>query len=113
MLRIDDIQVEVGNQLVPLIISEGAGLTAKVKLLRKRFAKEYGFFLPKIRIKDNAYLSPKGYEIAVQGVVVGKGELWPNYMLAIDSAGKHPPIQGAVTEERRGGKEGASTVNSR
>ncbi|WP_119461153.1 flagellar biosynthesis protein FlhA [Rhodospirillaceae bacterium SYSU D60014] len=99
MLRIDDIQVEVGNQLVPLIISEGAGLTAKVKLLRKRFAKEYGFFLPKIRIKDNAYLPPKGYEIAVQGVVVGKGEIWPNYMLAIDSAGKTPRIQGEETRE--------------
>lgn len=99
MLRIDDVQVEVGNQLVPLIISESAGLTAKVKLLRKRFAREYGFYLPKIRIKDNAYLPPKGYEIAVQGVVVGKGEIWPNHMLAIDPTGKMPEIQGEETRE--------------
>ena len=98
-LRIEEIQVDVGNQLVPLVVSETAGLMAKVKLLRRRFAKEYGFFLPKIRVKDNAYLPPKGYEIAVQGVVVGRGEIWPNSMLAIDASGKMPHIPGEETKE--------------
>src|SRR5690606_24890736 len=79
LLRIEDIQLEVGSQLVPLIVGENTGLTAKVGLLCRRFAKQYGFFLPKIRVKDSGFLPPKGYEISVQGVVVGRGEIWPKY----------------------------------
>ncbi len=99
LLRIEDIQLEVGSQLVPLIVGENTGLTAKVGLLRRRFAKQYGFFLPKIRVKDSGFLPPKGYEISVQGVVVGRGEIWPKYLLAIDPTGKAQPIEGHETRE--------------
>lgn len=99
LLRVEDIQLEVGSQLVPLIIGENTGLTAKVGLLRRRFAKQYGFYLPKIRVKDNGFLAPKAYEISIQSVVAGKGEIWPRYMLAIDPGGKAPPIDGQETRE--------------
>ncbi len=99
LLRIEDIQLEVGSQLVPLIVGENTGLTAKVSLLRRRFAKQYGFYLPKIRVKDSGFLEPKAYEISVQGVIVGKGEVWPKYMLAIDPSGSAEPIEGQETRE--------------
>lgn len=99
LLRVEDVQLEVGSQLVPLIVSESTGLTAKVSLLRRRFAKQYGFYLPKIRVKDSGFLPPKAYEISVQGVIVGRGEIWPKYMLAIDPTGTAEPIDGHETRE--------------
>ncbi|PWC42585.1 flagellar biosynthesis protein FlhA [Azospirillum sp. TSO22-1] len=100
MLRVDDVKVEVGNHLVPLILNKDGPLTGKVKTLRKRFAKEFGFILPSVRIKDSSFLPPKGYVISIMGVEVANGEVRPKHLMAIDpSGGEAPDIQGETTRE--------------
>ncbi|MCW2239857.1 flagellar biosynthesis protein FlhA [Azospirillum canadense] len=100
MLKVDEVKVEVGNHLVPLILNKNGPLTGKVKTLRKRFAKEFGFILPSVRIKDSSFLPPKGYVISVMGVEVASGEVRPKQMLAIDpTGGAAPDLPGEATRE--------------
>jgi len=100
MLRVDEIKVEVGNSLVPMILNRDGPLTSKVKALRKRFAKEYGFVLPSVRFRDSAFLPPRGYVIGVMGVEAASGEVRPRNLLAIDPAGGDTPdIPGEATKE--------------
>jgi flagellar biosynthesis protein FlhA len=100
MLRIDEVRVEVGSHLVPLILDRNGPLTGKVKTLRKRFAREFGFILPAVRIKDSSYLPPKGYVVAIMGVEVARGEVRPKHLMAIDpTGGSAEDIAGEVTRE--------------
>jgi flagellar biosynthesis protein FlhA len=100
MLKVDEVRVEVGNHLVPLILDKNGLLTGKVKTLRKRFAREFGFILPAVRIKDSSYLPPKGYSISIMGIETAKGEVKPKHLMAIDpSGGGAEEISGEATRE--------------
>ncbi|MFM2043084.1 MAG: flagellar biosynthesis protein FlhA [Pseudomonadota bacterium] len=99
MLRVDDIRVEIGSGLVSLILDPGTGLSAKVRRLRKRFATEYGFLLPSVRLRDSATVALNGYEVSIQGVVVAKGEVQLRKMLAIDPRNQGIDVPGTDTRE--------------
>ncbi|WP_029011644.1 flagellar biosynthesis protein FlhA [Niveispirillum irakense] len=99
MLRVDDIRVELGGGLVSLILDPAIGLSAKVRRLRKRFATEFGFLLPSVRLRDSATVQMNSYEISIQGVVVAKGDVQVRKMLAIDPRSEGIDIPGTDTRE--------------
>ncbi|WP_114395298.1 flagellar biosynthesis protein FlhA [Oleisolibacter albus] len=99
MLRVDDIRVELGNGLVSMIIDPATGLSAKVRRLRKRFATDYGFLLPSVRLRDSASVSLNAYEISIQGVLIAKGEVQVRKMLAIDPRNEGIDVPGSDTRE--------------
>jgi flagellar biosynthesis protein FlhA len=55
--------------------------------------------LPPIRIRDNMQLGPTAYLIKIKGVDVAKGEIMPNYYLAMDPGIVTEPIEGIPTTE--------------
>jgi flagellar biosynthesis protein FlhA len=83
ILKIDDIRLELGGGLVPLISSMDAVLPGKVRKLRELFAKDYGFILPSVRIKDEASLASNSYSINIQGTEVARGDIRPTSMMVI------------------------------
>jgi flagellar biosynthesis protein FlhA len=99
LLTIDDLRLELGSGLVKLISSMDAALPGKVRSLRKLFAKEFGFLLPFVRIKDEANLDSNEYAIVVHGVKVAKGEVRPNSMLVINPANESIGVPGERTQE--------------
>ncbi len=86
VLKLDDLWIELGMDIVPLVNSLEAALPGKIKSLRKLFAKEYGFILPSVRIKDEPTLPNSSYAILVQGVEVARGEVRPTMMMVINPA---------------------------
>src|SRR3546814_20781777 len=74
MLRLDEVRLDVGAALVPMIAGGRNDLAAKLRTLRGRFASEYGFVLPNIRIKNSAALPAEGYVILVYAVETAHGE---------------------------------------
>jgi len=99
MLRVDDIRLELGSGLVSMILDPATGLSAKVRRLRKRFATEFGFLLPSVRLRDSATVALNGYEISIQGVVLAKGEVQLRKMLAIDPRNQGVEMPGTETRE--------------
>ncbi len=99
LMKIDDLRLELGAGLVRLISSMDAALPGKVRSLRGLFAKDYGFMLPFVRIKDEAQLEGNTYSIMVQGVEVAKGRVHPNNMMVIDPSNGNIDIPGEKTQE--------------
>jgi flagellar biosynthesis protein FlhA len=74
LLRVDDLRLEVGVALVSMVgLSDD--LADKLKTLRGRFAGEYGFVLPSIRIKDSADLGNTAYRLLIHGEEMARGEV--------------------------------------
>jgi len=98
-LRLDDLRLDLGSALVPLISSTDAALPGKVKSLRNLFIKDFGFVMPPVRIKDDGTLPAMSYAISLQGVETARGEVRPGSMMVIDPAGNDTDLVGERTRE--------------
>ncbi|HDZ79768.1 MAG TPA: flagellar biosynthesis protein FlhA [Roseobacter sp.] len=105
MLRVDDVRLDLGSALVPMITSVNAALPGKVKSLRSLFINDFGFVLPLVRIKDNAELPPNTYSISLQGVEAARGEVDPMLMMVINPTGQEINLPGKRTREPTFGLE--------
>jgi flagellar biosynthesis protein FlhA len=99
IIKLDDMWLELGMDIVPLVNSEEAALPGKIKSLRKLFAKEFGFILPPVRIKDEPMLPNSNYAILVQGVEVARGEVYPTKMMVINPTDTRLTLPGIHTKE--------------
>ena len=105
MLRVDDVRLDLGSALVPMITSVNAALPGKVKSLRSLFINDFGFVLPLVRIKDNAELPSNTYSISLQGVEAARGEVDPMLMMVINPTGQEINLPGKRTREPTFGLE--------
>jgi flagellar biosynthesis protein FlhA len=99
ILKLDDIRLELGAGLVSMITHVDAALPGKVKTLRNLFAKEFGFIIPSVRIKDESRLPNNTYTIHIQGVEVARGDVKPNSFLVIDPMEGDIQIPGEKTKD--------------
>ena len=105
MLRVDDVRLDLGTALVPMITTVNAALPGKVKSLRSLFIKDFGFVLPPVRIKDDADLPAGTYSISLQGVEAARGEVDPMMMMVINPSGGDIDLPGKRTREPTFGLE--------
>jgi flagellar biosynthesis protein FlhA len=78
-LQIDQVRLELGYGLLPMINGQGGQrLTDQIKSLRRQLAQEIGFVMPSVRIQDNLQLPANTYVIRVKEIEAGRGELRPN-----------------------------------
>ena len=99
MLKVDDVRLDLGSALVPMITSVDAALPGKVKSLRSLFIQDFGFVLPAVRIKDDAELPATSYAISLQGVEAARGEIEPMMMMVINPTGAEIDLPGKRTRE--------------
>ncbi|MGE5580940.1 MAG: flagellar biosynthesis protein FlhA [Bacillota bacterium] len=100
LLQIDPMELEIGYRLIPLVDpNQGGDLFDRVTMIRRQTALELGMVLPPVRIRDNMQLPPTTYVIKIRGVDVAKGEIIPNYYLAMDSGIVSQPVEGIPTTE--------------
>jgi flagellar biosynthesis protein FlhA len=100
VLKLDELMLEVGIGLVPLVdAKQGGQLLARVKSLRKNLAQQLGFLVPSIHITDNLSLKEREYVIYLRGVEIGRWEMKRDRLLAVNSNPKPNDIQGQETRE--------------
>jgi len=100
-LKIDDLKIELGYALLPLVNSPDGSdrLTEQIKALRRSLALEMGFVMPSVRILDNVQLDANTYVIKVKEVEAGSGRVWPGQYMVMDPAGGQVNIAGIHTTE--------------
>jgi len=99
-LAIDQMELEIGYALIPLVdVNQGGDLLERITLLRRQCATELGIIVPPIRIRDNILLQPAQYVIRVKGVQIGGGELMTGCHLAMDPGTVSRKVQGIATRE--------------
>jgi flagellar biosynthesis protein FlhA len=100
LLEPDRIAVEVGYNLVQLVDPQKGGtLLERIKALRKRFARELGIVLPKVRIQDNVELDTNHYRIKLMGHTLAEGEVHPGWLMAMKPDGEPEGLNGIRTTE--------------
>jgi flagellar biosynthesis protein FlhA len=100
-LKIDDLKIELGYALLPLVNGpDGTDrLTEQIKALRRSLAIEMGFVMPAVRILDNVQLEANTYIIKIKEVDAGTGKIWPNQFMVMDPAGNQVEVPGIHTIE--------------
>src|SRR5450631_516652 len=100
-LKIDDLKIELGYALLPLVNGpDGTDrLTEQIKALRRSLAVEMGFVMPAVRILDNVQLEANTYIIKIKEVDAGTGKIWPNQFMVMDPAGNQVAVPGIHTIE--------------
>ena len=100
-LKIDDLKIELGYALLPLVNGpDGTDrLTEQIKALRRSLAIEMGFVMPAVRILDNVQLEANTYIIKIKEVDAGTGKIWPSQFMVMDPAGNQVSVPGIHTIE--------------
>ena len=100
-LKIDDLKIELGYALLPLVNGPDGQdrLTEQIKALRKSLAIEMGFVMPAVRILDNVQLEANTYVIKIKEVDAGQGKIWPNQFMVMDPGGSQVSVPGIHTTE--------------
>jgi len=100
-LKIDDLKIELGYALLPLVNgADGTDrVTEQIKALRRSLAAELGFIMPAVRLLDNVVLDANSYIIKVKEVEAGAGQIWPGQHMVMDPAGGQVDLPGTHTTE--------------
>ncbi len=99
-LAIDEIKIELGYGLLPLINDlEGRRLTDQIKALRRTLAADFGFVMPAVRILDNMRLPSQGYMIRIKEMEGGQGEVRLGALMAMDPSGGQVELPGEHMRE--------------
>ena len=100
-LKMDDLKVELGYALLPLVNAPDGSdrLTEQIRALRRSLAVEMGFVMPAVRILDNVQLDANAYVIKVKEVEAGNGKVWSGQYMVMDPAGGQVKLPGTHTTE--------------
>ncbi|RTM07921.1 MAG: flagellar biosynthesis protein FlhA [Bradyrhizobiaceae bacterium] len=93
-LKTAEIELALGGHLSVHLLGSRTELAHRVAKIRKKFAKQYGFVIPEIKLSDNLSIDPKGYQIRIHDTRVAHGELRLGEVLVlVDKDGK-PDVPG-------------------
>jgi len=99
-LHVDDLSLEIGFQLIPLVDeNQGGQFLARIRALRRQLAGELGFLVPPIHILDNLRLKPREYVFSLRGVEIGRWQTEANSLLAVSAEQHTHPLPGKETRE--------------
>jgi flagellar biosynthesis protein FlhA len=93
LLALDPLQVELGYGLLALVDrsgEDGSDLLARIRALRRQFATDMGIVVPPVRVRDSASLGSNQYLFRLRGGEVGRGEVHPDRLLAMNPMGEGP-----------------------
>jgi len=100
LLKIDELTLEIGFQLISLVDEkQGGQMLNRVRGLRRHLATELGFIVPPVHITDNLRLKPREYVVSLRGIEIGRWQTEQNCVLAVNGDPKARPLPGTVTQE--------------
>ena len=100
LLKMDELTLEIGFQLIPLVDEkQGGQMLNRVRSLRRHLATELGFIVPPVHITDNLRLKPREYCVSLRGVEIARWQTEGNCLLAVNADPKARPMPGVETRE--------------
>ncbi len=99
VLRVAEIELSLGRQLSTMVMVSQGELANRVMKMRKRFALQYGFVIPEIKLSDDIQLPSKEYSIKIHGTTVSKYELRPGEVMVVLGGKEAPSLPGENVRE--------------
>ncbi len=100
LLKLEDLTLEIGFQLIPLVDEKQGGmLLSRVRTLRRHLSQELGFLIPPVHISDNLRLKPREYLVSLRGIEIGRWQTEGGQLLAVSAETLRRPMPGKETRE--------------
>ena len=100
LLRLEELTLEIGFQLIPLVDEkQGGQLLSRVRSLRRHLSSEMGFLVPAVHISDNLRLKPREYLFSLRGMEIGRWQTEGSLLLAVSSDPHRRPLPGKEARE--------------
>ncbi|WP_296039086.1 flagellar biosynthesis protein FlhA [uncultured Agrobacterium sp.] len=110
VLRTTEIELALGKQVSPRLLGAHQELGFRVGKMRKKFAAQYGFVVPEIKVTDDIAIPDKSYQIRIHGTTVAANTLRVGEVLVITGKGRRPSVPGDDVREPAFGMPAVSVL---
>ena len=99
--QLKPVEVELcfSKELAATLLSQHAEIANRVAKMRRKFAREYGFVVPEIRLTDEINAPAKTYQIRLHGTIAATQELRVHNVLVVVGDGRRPTTPGDEIRE--------------
>ena len=111
-LRTPEIELLLGKQVSTRLLGAHQELAFRVGKMRKKFATQYGFVVPEIKVSDDISISDKAYHIRIHGTTVASNLLRVGEVLVITGGGRKPSAPGDEVREPAFGMPAVSVIET-
>ncbi|ACA20772.1 flagellar biosynthesis protein FlhA [Methylobacterium sp. 4-46] len=98
-LKTPEIELCLGRHLSAQANTARIELGHRVSKMRRKFALQYGFVVPDIKLTDSPSLPPKTYQIRIHGTLSASQEIRPGESLVVVGDGPRPDVPGEEVRE--------------
>ncbi|WP_026790444.1 flagellar biosynthesis protein FlhA [Pleomorphomonas oryzae] len=98
-LRTNEIELCLGKQIAARMMNNHGELAHRVGKMRRKFAQQYGFVVPDIKLGDSVAMPQKEYRIKIHGTVIAAQELRLGEVMVITGNTTGPDVPGDETRE--------------
>ncbi len=99
VLKTAEIELLLGKQVSARLLGAHQELAFRVGKMRKKFASQYGFVVPEIKVSDDISIQDKTYQIRIHGTTVASNALRVGEVIVITGGGRKPSVPGDEVRE--------------
>jgi flagellar biosynthesis protein FlhA len=98
-LKTAEIELLLGKQLSTRLLTSHQELAFRMGKMRKKFATQYGFVVPEVRLTDDFAIPPKTYQIKIHGTVVAEHQMRVGEVMVLLGSKEAPDLPGEEVRE--------------
>ncbi|MFN3546962.1 MAG: flagellar biosynthesis protein FlhA [Mesorhizobium sp.] len=98
-LKTAEIELLIGKQLSTRLLASHQELAFRMGKMRKKFALDYGFVVPEVRLTDDFAIPAKSYQIKIHGTVVAEYQMRVGEVMVLLGGNQPPDMPGEEVRE--------------
>ncbi len=110
VLKTTEIELALGKLVSPRLLGAHQELAFRVSKMRKKFAVQYGFVVPEIKVTDDIAIPDKSYQIRIHRTTVAASTLRVGEVLVITGKRHKPSVPGDEVREPAFGMPAVSVL---
>lgn len=91
-LEVPAVELVLGKQLRGRLLLEEGELGFRISRMRKKFAKEYGFVIPEVKLSEDPNIGSRQYQIKVFGTTISEADISLTDIIVIANSDIPPPF---------------------
>ena len=112
VLKTAEIELLLGKQVSTRLLGAHQELAFRVGKMRKKFAGQYGFVVPEIKVSDDISIPDKSYQIRIHGTTIASNIVRVGEVLVVTGGGRKPSVPGDDIREPAFGMPAVSILET-
>ena len=112
VLKTAEIELALGKLVSTRLLGAHQELAFRVGKMRKKFASQYGFVVPEIKVTDDIAIQDKSYQIRIHGTTIASNALRVGEVLVVTGSGRKPKVPGDEIREPAFGMPAVSVLET-